>query len=362
MKPVEYHTHGIRALQAPRKPNSGPNHIRLVETTPGKQWNWACLSYVWGGDERYKTTKNLLPKYLRDISLEALPPTIKDAVSVCRGLGISYLWVDSFCIVQDDELDKTREIPQMALIYRHALLTIAASCARNMDEGFLHNLRPLCYRRLAPTALRYEDRGGRQSEVFVLTEKTPDAPPHTRKEPIDARAWGLQEQLLSPRLLSYSSHGPLWSCRSLRKLVDGPPNQDSILQHSVALEEFKFRFRNDDFLPVPCIPGLAMQSGETIVQIYAPRRVTLHSDKPVALSAVAQTYGESNQGYGTYLAGIWENSVPKVSYGDFWVNRTVYVPGPPSTQRRRGLGHRSMDQCSITLQINLWTSTPTSNS
>lgn len=282
--------------------NSGPDYIRLVETRSDGQWTWACLSYVWGGHQRHKTTRSVLSEYLKDICLEVLPQTIKDAVSVCRELGIPYLWIDSFCIVQDDELDKIREIPQMSLIYRHALLTIAAACARNVEDGFLHHVRPLCYRLFAPTRIRFRDRRGRESKPFVLTEKHVTATYHHPNEPIDSRAWTLQEQLLSPRSLSYSSHGLVWSCRSLLQYVnDSVSRPRNITEH---------RGLGQNIDVVPCIPGMEMLPWEDIVQLYSPRQVTLCSDKLVALSAVAQTYSENVKQRDTYLAGIWLNSMP----------------------------------------------------
>lgn len=283
-------------------PDSGPDYIRLVETRSDGQWTWACLSYVWGGHQHHKTTRSVLPEYLKDICLEILPQTIKDAVSVCRELDIPYLWIDSFCIVQDDELDKIREIPQMSLIYRHALLTIAAACARNVEDGFLHHVRPLCYRLFAPTSLRFRDRRGRESRPFVLTEKLGFATYHHPNEPIDSRAWTLQEQLLSPRCLSYSSHGLVWSCRSLLQYVnDSVSRPRNIMEH---------RGSGQNIDVVPCIPGMEMLPWEDIVQLYTPRQATLCSDKLVALSAVAQTYSENVKQRDTYLAGIWLKSLP----------------------------------------------------
>lgn len=281
-----------------------PNHIRLVEAPSDGQKTWACLSYVWGGDQRYKTTRSMLSEYFKNICLHVLPQTIKDAVSVCRRLGIAYLWIDSFCIVQDDEADKAREIPQMALIYRHALLTIAASCAHNVDEGFLHHVSPLCYRQFAPTGLRLRNSPGRERKVVVMTESLPESVFHHTKEPIDERAWALQEQLLSPRLLSYTSHGPRWSCRCLLQHVNGHPERTSLPRYTWSSPNI------DDRPIVPCIPGLKMPAWESVVQLYSPRRATLHYDKLVALSAVARTYSENNPECGNYLAGIWENPLP----------------------------------------------------
>lgn len=287
-------------------PHSGPDHIRLVETRSDGVWTWACLSYVWGGHQRHKTTRSVLPEYLKEICIEMLPQTIKDAVSVCRELGIPYLWIDSFCIVQDDELDKTREIPQMSLIYRHALLTIAAACARNVEEGFLHNVRPLCYLQFAPTSIRFRDRRGRESKPFVLAEKYVTAIAHEPIEPINSRAWALQEQLLSPRWLSYSSHGLEWSCRSCLRHVNGQPDWAS---RPGDIAELPRSIHSKGV--IPCIPGLEMMPWESIIQLYSPRQATLCSDKLVALSAVAQTYSENAKQDDTYLAGIWRNSMPR---------------------------------------------------
>lgn len=286
-------------------PDSGKNHIRLVETTSDRQWSWACLSYVWGGEQRAKTTRTRLPGYLKKMHLTRLPQTIKDAVAVCRELGIPFLWIDSFCIVQDDESDKAREIPQMALIYRHSLLTISAACAHSVEEGFLHHVRPLCYRRFAPTSLRYRDLSGSEIRALALMEGTPLPIMHDSKQPIDARAWTLQERLLSPRLLSYTSYGPLWSCRSLNQLAD--EHDFTIRTHGNSISHHELEARE----PVPCIPGMELEPWDHIVVLYADRQATLPSDRLVALSAVAQTYSESSHEYGAYLAGLWEKSLPE---------------------------------------------------
>ena len=57
--------------------------------------------------------------------------------------GVKYLWIDAFCILQDDHseearVDKERELGKMADIYKNATITIAASRATGADKGFLH--------------------------------------------------------------------------------------------------------------------------------------------------------------------------------------------------------------------------------
>jgi hypothetical protein len=36
-----------------------------------------------------------------------------DAITVCKRLSIQYLWVNTFCIIQDDEFDWLREASKM---------------------------------------------------------------------------------------------------------------------------------------------------------------------------------------------------------------------------------------------------------
>jgi hypothetical protein len=57
---------------------------------------------------------------------EILPRTIRDAIEVTRAIDYRYLWVDSLCIIQDDEQDRDFQIAMMDQIYSNADLTIAA--------------------------------------------------------------------------------------------------------------------------------------------------------------------------------------------------------------------------------------------
>lgn len=98
---------------------------------------YVALSYCWGGDQPHKTTRESLAKHDGTLDLYRLPATIQDACKVTHGLGFSYLWVDSLCIVQDDENEKQKEIANMELIYSNATVTISASRASSCTNGFL---------------------------------------------------------------------------------------------------------------------------------------------------------------------------------------------------------------------------------
>ena len=76
----------------------------LVEST------YIALSYVWGRKNSFLTTRADLatpsePGGL-NLVIEAIPNTIRDAITLTQELGICCLWVDSLCIVHDDKDDK----------------------------------------------------------------------------------------------------------------------------------------------------------------------------------------------------------------------------------------------------------------
>jgi hypothetical protein len=116
---------------------------------------WCALSCVWGGEQPFKTTKSTLECNSNGILLSSLSPALQDAVTVCRAFQISWLWVDSLCIVQDDPEDVATELVAMSRIYSQAYLTISAACSKTVRKGFLCD-RPIHFRNVQPIVLQYQ--------------------------------------------------------------------------------------------------------------------------------------------------------------------------------------------------------------
>lgn len=70
---------------------------------------YVCLSYVWGTKlpDREETSINLASE---------LPPTISDAIQVTLAIGMRYLWIDRYCIDQDNAKEKHDIIQNMDAI------------------------------------------------------------------------------------------------------------------------------------------------------------------------------------------------------------------------------------------------------
>jgi hypothetical protein len=51
------------------------------------------------------------------------------AIFIASKLGLEYLWIDSLCIIQDDEDDWRQESALMSTVYGNSYLNIAAAGA-----------------------------------------------------------------------------------------------------------------------------------------------------------------------------------------------------------------------------------------
>jgi len=119
-------------------------------TTNGAYGLWVTLSHCWGGQLPMTTTLETLQERMEGIPMTHLPPTYRDAVEITRKLGFRYIWIDTFCIIQDCRQDWGRESTKMHEIYANASLCIAASAAPNAEAGIFasadrerHISRPL---------------------------------------------------------------------------------------------------------------------------------------------------------------------------------------------------------------------------
>ncbi|OWY51200.1 HET-like protein [Alternaria alternata] len=113
-----------------------PRRIRLVDTK-NREGRYACLSHCWGDKQPLRTTLKpyTLSIHQENIREEDLPKTFRDAITVSLSIGIQYIWIDSLCIIQDDEKDWQIQSAKMAAIYSNSTVTLAATEASNSEEG-----------------------------------------------------------------------------------------------------------------------------------------------------------------------------------------------------------------------------------
>ena len=173
----------------------------IVAGSPSNRY--AALSYVWGSVKppvlRRENAYLLAMKgCLRGLPL---PQTILDTMNVCRQLGIRYLWVDSLCIIQDDEDDVLDQVEQMDVIYRGAYLTIINTTGDNCKSPIMSVSQP----RDAIQETTTID-GMAVGTVFLRVRDD------ILKSKWASRGWTLQEYALSYRSLIFTPKGMFFSC------------------------------------------------------------------------------------------------------------------------------------------------------
>ena len=271
-------------------PISNRPRLLLSEARKGK---YAARSYCWGKQQQGILTRETLGSYMTQLDLEVLSQTIKDAILCTKKLGIDYLWCDALCILQDDDLDKARELSDMKSTYANAYLTIVAASAVDATEGFLQDRPrphvsftvpfPCSAGVFGTVSLRKTDRND-----FGLDHY--DAYP----EPTSRRAWTLQEQLLSHRLLIFASITLQYQCEnSVRNLGDSFYPGGSRLRLSTSQSAGAEAETNHIW--------------EKIVREYSQRNLTKASDKLVALAGIAAYFAPDFQC--EYYAGLWKSSL-----------------------------------------------------
>ncbi|PQE33590.1 heterokaryon incompatibility protein [Rutstroemia sp. NJR-2017a WRK4] len=260
-------------------PGEHPEYPRLY-AAKGAVGYYAALSYCWGADQKGLTTLHNLDSRFQHLDTSALSQTIQDAITCTKNMGMKYLWINALCIIQDSVDDKVFELASMGRIYQNASIAIVAASASSANQGFLEDREPP-----KPSfQIPFWAPGGRLSSVSMRQN---DDYEHN-DEPINQRAWTLQEQLLSSRLLIYSSHTLQYHCQEhtviLGNSINIVPSVDSSLKVLTETIPWQFR-RSNSILDNPNFQDVG-RAWAQIVGIYSKRKLSYVEDRLPALGGV----------------------------------------------------------------------------
>lgn len=180
---------------------------------------YATLSYVWGNFPQVmytKSSKDLLESP-GGIKAVGLPRTIVDAIKLTAEIGIPYLWVDSLCILQDDDSQKREIIGRMGAIYGNSVLTIVDANGDHANSGLTGVSIPRTSRQKSTTV-----RGLRLTRLLY---KECSPPSTVEKCRWFSRGWTFQEMVLSKRLLLLSAQQVIFTCDHAMYLEELQPHR-----------------------------------------------------------------------------------------------------------------------------------------
>jgi hypothetical protein len=158
---------------------------------------YIALSYVWGDPGRDKE-ETLTGQDQR-------PQVIEDVMNVAKQLNINYVWVDKYCIDQQNPQTKRQQLMNMHAIYRNAYITVVDGAGSDMHSGL-----PSISKTRAGNQILVQL--GRQS--WVSTLGNPEILVH--KSTWNSRGWTYQEAIASPRLLIFTEEQVYFECKGMR--------------------------------------------------------------------------------------------------------------------------------------------------
>lgn len=270
---------------------------RVVEPEAETKGRYATLSYSWGSRGFAMTTTGNYEEMKLGFDRHKLPVAFQDAAALAQSLKIDYLWIDTLCIVQDSITDWEEQAARMGTIFEGAAITIAASLS---DDPY-HSLfqpRASMYQEFeicngvngAPIDVVFKARRKIHRGIHAKTGRSTDI------DPLDTRAWGLQEKMLSRRLIAFTGAELQWTCRASK----------SCECHNNPLPVHPL-------FPTPTgatTPNETVKISKTWTQIieeYSARKLKFPKDRLPALKGLANKFGAAT-GY-TYLAGGWKETL-----------------------------------------------------
>jgi len=346
---------------------SNPDFVKLVETS-GQRGTYVTLSHRWGGSGVITTELSTIETRKSGIPLTQLPKTFSDAVQIVRRLKLRYLWIDSLCIIQDSPADWENESSKMADVYANSYLTIAASSSRDGNGGIFPewdsrsnkpyispesaslgiptfaNAAPLLDTRGNPSGPvwvaqnRYvwieTSHGNKREGLYVHIEWMPSSIRRNPKqyfvggfgqrfdplqnEPLNSRGWTLQERLLSPRIVHYTTDQMYWECENSFFCEEGSffdPTffslNTTIYRQYTPLSDRGFRQHGAtsfiEGLPPPMEAPEGRWRGGWLshIESYSRRNLTEDGDKLPALSGLARLIASRTGD--EYYAGLWRD-------------------------------------------------------
>ena len=288
----------------------------FLHESEGQESAYVALSYCWGNTIPLTTTEATLALRKAGIALSSMPKAYQDAVVIARRFKIRYLWIDALCIIQDSFKDWEAHSARMCSIYQHATFTIANLHARNPLEG--------CFiERDGLTNHPYLFSRAEHKDLVLSWAAT--AVPSVTQSPLLERAWVLQEQLLSPRTLSYSADGISWHCVEAKATERAPCmslglDSVSIFQQSYisSSKNNKSNIDAERALQSGKVKFLKTTDWHDIVQEYTNRTLTKDKDKLAAILGISNAMTTSI--VGEFVAGLCAQTL---SYDVLW---SISVP------------------------------------
>ncbi|KAL6401429.1 hypothetical protein AUP68_15299 [Ilyonectria robusta] len=288
----------------------------LEDTNAQTKGPYIVLSYAWGDGKRVLTTRSNYQDHKQGLPVQTLPQTFADAIKVARGLNYRYIWIDAFCIIQDDKQDLARELPKMGDIYRYAVLTIYGEGAQSAHTGLFVNRDPYMYRPCKVSISISTESASLQKEATLAT--TCNGPDY-----LSPRGWILQERILSSRCLMFGkqmswicSMGEAQETRPVPRPMPPPvQGSNSWISERLRLSFYTAIAANKSSRDIRSL-SKQFDIWYVMVESYSDKELSFISDNLNAVSGLAALFHQAHNV--TYAVGLWKEDI---AFGLAWYVR-----------------------------------------
>ncbi|KAK8084688.1 hypothetical protein PG997_005959 [Apiospora hydei] len=261
------------------------------------------MSHCWGTQMPLRLLSSNIADFQSGIPADQLSRSFQDAIQVLEWLGLSYIWIDSLCIIQDSPEDWEKESALMADVYSNSHCNIAAAHAADGTCGCFAERDPRLVR-----PLQVEVKLGPNPGVYCGVQES-YWKDRVMSAPLNERAWVCQERYLAPRNLSFGETQLYWECCACSASETFPAGLPPGVERMVKSLDPRLggaALRRQDGLPdVPELDAFALWGG--IVHQYSKGDLTFPEDKLVAISGLASRMQKHIQS--DYLAGLWRKDL-----------------------------------------------------
>ncbi|CAK7200593.1 hypothetical protein SEUCBS139899_003291 [Sporothrix eucalyptigena] len=299
-----------RVIDVSSKPPRIVHAVDIHAGTPEQGCaEYVALSHCWGGPIETLLLHKTIKSFSKCLPADKdLPANFRDAMAITRALGISYLWIDSLCIIQDSVDDWRRESRVMGAVYSRATVSLLAMSSAASAEGILKETpKPKVPNCVMPFKLDDRTVTLRVETIFQDCENLRKL---TESAPLSERGWCLQELVFSSRILFYGRDNIYWFCpQGGYKSTEGVPDGIQFPNNTYpSISSFYYGQNSKSSNGTLSTVESILTDFYHFVESYAQRRLTFGTDKFPAVSSFAQNVHTAleNQGFNSeYMAGVW---------------------------------------------------------
>ncbi|KAH6616574.1 heterokaryon incompatibility protein-domain-containing protein [Boeremia exigua] len=269
---------------------------------------YVTLSHRWGAGAMYTLENDRLSQFKEQIDVEQLAQTFRDAFDVVLQMGLSYIWIDSLCIIQNSKADWKAECQKMAGVYANAALTIAATASTSSETGLFVKKRAKnpAILRVFVDIKRADARHGNRPEgirgyYYLVHEHAWSV--RVDYAPLNQRGWVLQERFFSARILHFGKDQLLWECQELQAAesissLDAWPLRSNIREgyrsYRSLLPELNQSLANASSTSLQeherAHGQNVKKAWDRIVEAYTQAQLTYSSDKLAAIAGITARF------------------------------------------------------------------------